>query len=379
MNLSKTWWKGFLCVMFVNLTLSTHSQTKNLSQRDAQLLQNEVASLKPKLDEFHQGKRSDSDGLFLLWRIMADMNSLGQMDTPEWKSMLDEWKALRAKRPEFTTHPPMALEESKQVQQKAELDRQQRDQELAAKRASPFTPKDTKITAVLGYDQHAVFVYQYRVEFFNLPPDMKLTQERPGSPVRLYNQGKTVSPRDTISLNLQPFKTITFKHRIQSSDGWSGPLKNFVWVCDDVLSQYTGADDEEELILGNKARTWMNESAEHSNFCGALSLDGKILYQLPIKQHAPDTAIKVFRTNSDGTTVWLEVGEVVEGKITDKDTESEQKPGTRYQYIGNYREILLYTYPDKLETFNINETDKIASAFKSHGLKWHARNHQSSR
>ena len=228
---------GFLFIMLVNLAPTAHSQTKQLSPQDAQLLQYEVANLKPKLDEYHQGKRSDSDGFFLLWRIMADMNSLGQMDTPEWKAMLDEWKAIKLKRPEFATHPPMALEDAKQAQRKADQERQQRAKELAAKRAAPFKPKDTKIVAVLGNDQRAVFIHQYRLEFLDLPSEMKLAQDRPGAPVRLYDQGKTVALRDVGALNLKPSKTMTFQHRLQFADGRAGPLKNLVWVCDDILNQ----------------------------------------------------------------------------------------------------------------------------------------------
>lgn len=347
----------------------------SISPRNGQFLRIEIASLKLGLEEFRQGKRSDSDGFYLLWRIMADMNSLGQMDTPEWKAMLEEWKGLKLKHPEFATHPPMALEGAKNAEVKAALDRQQRASDLASKRARPFVPKDTMIINLLGYDHHAIFVYQYHLEFYHLPSSVELEQQRadPRAAMQLYDDGRIIYPDSIRDLNLQPFKIMTFRHHIETSGYPYGPTRRFIWVCDNILDQYVGADVEEGLILGNKGTTWQNKSAETQDFCGALSVDGRIIYQLPIRQHVPDTAIIIGAMNPDGTSIELRLAEVVTQSVSPGNYENDDSGleiGGTVHYIGNSRQVLIYTYPDNLERFNISDKQNIIRAFKDHTLQW---------
>lgn len=71
------------------------------------------------------------------------------------------------------------------------------------------------------------------------------------------------------------------------------------------------------------------------DFCGVISSDGTILYRFPVKQHWPETLLKIIGISKDGAYAEVYVGRAIGG---------EDGPGA-----GEPREILAWREPNKLK------------------------------
>ncbi|HVC09753.1 MAG TPA: hypothetical protein VNH15_07440 [Elusimicrobiota bacterium] len=346
----------------------------------APTFEHDLQTMKPKLAAIRQGKLSPHDSFVVYRRMMMDYSGLGLMKSTEAVAISNEWKEFMGQHPQLLAHPPTDIElpEERAAREAYEAARKKKIAEVNAE-AKHFVPKDSESLDTLGYGRHMVLVYQYHLEFYDLPAGMEIKRKRPSriSPIQLYVNGQVVYRSNIAALELKPFKVMTFQHRIQTSRDGSGPLEfhNFIWVCDDLVGGYSFSTDEEYLILSRYPHgimPWLNKSAEYKEFCGAISPEGKIIYQLPIKQHVPDTAFKLWDMNRDDTATRILVGRVITNTITAADASSEEgggyAAGTVVHYIGDFRKTLLYIYPDKLETFTKKDGAKLDQALKKHGF-----------
>ncbi|MCX5786933.1 MAG: hypothetical protein NTX64_00260 [Elusimicrobia bacterium] len=86
------------------------------------------------------------------------------------------------------------------------------------------------------------------------------------------------------------------------------------------------------LICSNLLKEVVTSNGK--DFCGIVSLEGKIVFEFPIRQRVPDRLLRPIGFESDGKYAAVFLGERVEG---------EDSPG-----IGKPREILIWEFPATL-------------------------------
>jgi len=339
------------------------------SRQDKERYEQDLARWKSLLQEYHQGKRDDNDGGAILFHLLTDYGRLGRSNTPEAAALKQEWQQLLAKHPEFRIKPPLHMHE----QEAARRNRRARRQEATA-RLQTFTPADSRIINVLGSDSKMALVYQYHVDFFSLPAGMAL--ERMDKPRRSLFEiragGKRIQRREFSSLGLKPNKTLSFQNHIESTDEISGAIDFplFIWICDDPSAQYSASDSSERELLKNagyvsRQIAWSHPGADLKSFCGAVSLDGEVVYRLPLERAIPTTVVRIGHTNRDGASIELFVGEFVQNVVDARDA-VDASPGETVSSFEKVRRVYIYTYPDKLQTFDAKDSVGIESALKEH-------------
>jgi hypothetical protein len=100
----------------------SQSQPVQLTPAERQAAQDELVGWKQHLDEYHQGKRDDKDGVVILKFMLQSYAILGQKDTPQAQSALQEWNALRAKHPEFKKMMTYELHEGQEQRTKMQVE-----------------------------------------------------------------------------------------------------------------------------------------------------------------------------------------------------------------------------------------------------------------
>ncbi len=295
----------------------------------------------------------DSDRLVLLTRILINDRLLARGN--------DAVTTMTRIRTLLKSHPGLIHNGHLPNQTQAELaeqKEQERKREALAKKN--FIPSDVHCFDVMGEGRDAVFLYQYHLEFYHLPKDMSLGDSR-NIPQPPYGVCDRIIPQ----YGWKPFKTVTFKHRIEvpSEERWKSV--KFIWVCHDELEgdYYSGSTHEERVILRQKyprnwIMPWVNPSADYGYFCGAISLDGKTVYQLPIKQHPPDTLFQFGAMGNDGKSLEIKIGKLMTG-------EGEDGPET---FVGDFRKFLIWTYPDHIQVFDKKNMSDLLAALKKAGL-----------
>lgn len=76
-------------------------------------------------------------------------------------------------------------------------------------------------------------------------------------------------------------------------------------------------------------------SAQGVDFCGIISLTGKVVFRFPVKQHSPDTLLRLVGINGSGSYAEVYVGRRIDG---------EDGPE-----VGEPREVLGWRYPNTLK------------------------------
>jgi hypothetical protein len=328
-----------------------------------------MEQLRPLLDEYHQGKRNDADGLAIMHRMLLYCGFLGSSTTVDCQSLLKEWQALREKHPEYKKQPPIYVREEIEAQ----AARKKHWQEIAEK-AKTFVPSDSRVEHIYGNDHKAVFLYQYHLEFYELPPNLSFRPEPPPNSffATLYNEDKPLkgvfSGEVAVSqLGLKHLKTMTFGHRVSVSlhnVARDMERTKYFWACDDLTFGYNASNDEEYEITKRHPRSllpWMNEKAEFKDFCGALSLDGNIVFQLPMKQALPGPLFVIASANPEGTNVLIKIGKQI--MISDEDG------AQTIPEAGDFSQAIIWTYPDKIQKFDAGSPE-LQRALDSAGLKW---------
>ncbi len=246
-------------------------------------------------------------------------------------------------------------------------------QELADKTKN-FAPSDLQLREIYGNDRNAVFVYQYHLEFYELPSNLSFKPEPPPNSFfsMLYDGDKPLrevySGKVPVSqLGLTSRKNLQFGHRISvslSKVAHEMSRAKYFWVCDDLTLGYNASNDEEYEITKHHPRglmPWTNGKADLKDFCGVLSLDGNIAYQLPMTQALPGPLFVVASTNSEGTSALIKIGKEI--------MRSDEDGGQTIPEIGEFSQVIIWTYPDKIQKFDAGSVE-IQRALDSAGLKW---------
>lgn len=166
--------------------------------------------------------------------------------------------------------------------------------------ALPSDFRDLGMTAFYLYDLSAIAVYKDQVQFYRFAPEVKLRS------TGLVRDGKSAS-----LLDFKPLQTLRFAVRFE------------------VLSRGM------TLICTHPARPRLSREGL-VDFCGILSLDGKVVYQFPIEQRYPEDMLQIIDMTDDGQYAEVYLGKSVP-TLDDR----------RFQ-ISEPRLILAWWYPNRL-------------------------------
>lgn len=177
---------------------------------------------------------------------------------------------------------------------------------------SPVTKKDLELRTqskarsgtVLIQDDAMASFFENRIEFSVRPPDVSM------SPRGLIRSGKPVDPRE-----IQPKSILWFQRRFN-------------------LLSYNSS--EFALVCTNQSLPKIG-SRGMDDFCGIISVEGKIIYQFPVRQHSPDKLLRPLAISEDGKYAEVWIGKLVSG---------EDHP-----VISEPREVLTWRYPNHLSRF----------------------------
>ena len=325
-----------------------------LDERTKAIFARRIQKWQKQIDSCSPPSCDDSDRVVLLTRILINDRLLGRGS--DAAATMAQIRVILKKNPKLIHYGQLPNQTHAELAEQ-EAEKQKRE-ELAKK---SFVPKDSSCLGIMGEDRDAVFLYQYHLEFYHLPKDMPPLGNSRNTPQAPYGICDQILPKYA----WKPFKTMTFKHRISDVSGYER-IKDvkIIWICPDELEgdYYSGSTDEERAIIQakyhDKPMPWVNSSAEYGYFCGAISLDGKIVYQLPIRQHSPDTLFQFGDMGKEGKSLEIKVGKLMTG-------DGEDGPES---FVGDFWETLIWTYPDHLQTFEKKDAAGLSEALKKAGL-----------
>ena len=311
-------------------------------QANDQRLKAELGELKSYLKEAHEGKRDETERYVILHRMLQDYGLLRSTGTAEAQAAIQEWHELLKAHPEFRAHPPrLEIREQREAREREEKIEAERKAKLAG-----WTPADSRPTNIYGLGGKAVAEFQYKLEFFHLTGNLKIAQETDKNKVfQAINDGRIV-----------PIKTMTFKSIIVGPWTPSEPFNHPLWFCTDPTAKYVGMSADERAAIGLKGKHWTNSKADYDQFCGAVSMDGDVIFRLPFKESYPDQLLKVLQLAKDGKTAVIGVGKAM-GDPVDGDME-----------IVPSSEIVIWQYPDRTETIPLSDRAAARKALLAHGL-----------
>ena len=308
--------------------------------------------LKPKLEEYRQGKRDVHDGYVIMFRMLQDYARLKEGDSPEAKALFEEFNQLKKQHPEAQKSVSWVVHSGSITiikndfytkGEKAAREAEEKKRQNLADQRKNFVPTDNYIMGVEQQGDKAMVWHQYRIEFYRVPKGTTLKNDNEKLFLRQGNQDLPLS-------NVQLIKTMSFVYPFY----FDGPIDSFVsanskrdfWFCSDPIIGYTAHTSEEYAILGEGAgdRTvghipyWKNPKGTIESFCGILDVQGNIVYQLPTKYqpHLPGPLIRPGPGLPNGKKTSFYVGSAVEDTVDG---------GLTY---GSERQLLIWEAPDKL-------------------------------
>ena len=297
----------------------------------------ELERLKPKLEEYRQGKRDAHDGYVIMFRMLMDYGRLKEGETPEARALLNEFNLFKKRHPEaqrsvswvvhsgtmsiIKNNPYTGGENARREAEEKE------GQDMAEKRKN-FVPTDQSSIGYAYYQNNMALIHQYRIDFFhNVSP----AEEKHG-----------------IKSSVKPSKSVAFKEalRIKLPFQNKGPA---ILVCTDPLLDYLPGTPKEQEILGPQGGIhWRNPNGQYHDFCGIINLDGTIVARIPGEWNLP-TYTRPLGILSDGKEALLGVGHWGVVPVDPKKTYDgvDRVDAMVYQYL------ILWRYPNKIEKFRI--------------------------
>lgn len=329
--------------------------TRPLTAERRQHLVERVRELELILEECRKGKRDDSEKYVVLRNLLETYGVLGvERSAHKVQAALKEWEDLLSRHPEFKTKPPTETRERRELRE-----RQESEAERFRKLAETFRPIDLGIVRVVQAESKAIVAYQFRVEFYDLPSGVKAVTQRPSSGGG-FSLSVEFIKEESGPVHLNPRKTITFKHRIVLVPSRPVPSKGPVWICTNPSAGYSANSPDELRIIQAKghpsALPWVNDSGEFGDFCGAVQPDGGIVYQLPIRQELPNRILQVRAVTAEGRKALIYIGELIQDPIDGGKT------------IGNFREFIIWDYPDKIETHDFTDRARAREILERRGF-----------
>lgn len=350
MNPSKIWWGRILLLsVLAFISMSSQALRKELSPTQRKDFELRLEKMQPLLNEFHQGKRDDSDGHAIIRKMLQYYSILGSTNTTTFQGLLKEWQSLRQKHPEFVTSPPLELHEH--AERRAGY-RQHEDH--IAVRAEHFVPRDARAT-LFWSDKHLAAVFQRRIEFYEIPDGVDFVAVHGSTaniePVHLHRrEGTQVDGlsfrRGQTSINVTPTKVITFGRMLVAS-GWTSYGAFAVTAS---TNGYIANDGDEQEILkrlddNKRSFTWNIPTADYQEFYGVISVDGKVLTEIPFRSN-PNSIMQALYSAPDGT-VLFGIGSYVEPK-----GEDPEDYGTVF---GNVSKVVSWTKEKGIQHLSVSE------------------------
>lgn len=298
-----------------------------------------MEELQQRLAEYEAGKRDYRDGYIILNQLWFNYQAQRKTDSPEFQAVANKREDLLKKHPELNNLQDFRLSE-KVNRETAE--KKSRSAELT--KAKRWKPTDSRFLRVFGSGSRAVAMHQYRLEFYNLPGDVRLARGKNTDRLRLFRGDDELSPS-----RLQPHKTMTFKVPVEVfpvlPDDISGPFL----ACTNPIARYTPASADERKTMALLGHThgmpWTNPAGQYGHFCGLISTAGEIVYQFPFTSSVPNNVMAPLKMTPDGTWAAVMIGQVVEG---------EDIPG-----IGKPREVWIWRAPNKLEKYMATDSSPL--------------------
>ncbi len=289
--------------------------------------QTDIAKWKPLLDQYHAGKLDDHDGTAILFHMLTDYGLLHSTGTAAVEALSQEYQALIKKHPDYMINTPMRTHQ----QEAARGALKKKGQDLAEKRKN-WTPQDGT-TIDYHHGPYSAAVHQYRIDF---------------------------------AKNGKKFKMITFGYPVMPAFGWNGsqPPNRKIFVIGRSKSGYTRDTLEEGAIMrqlesgGKDPSNWVQPNANYKEFYGVISIDGKVLAQIPFHQHIPDKALQPVFADPDGKFAAFLVGHMA--------GPDDEDPNWGFSYEG-VSGVILWTPKRGLRAVSLDEAKKEFPILE----KWH--------
>lgn len=290
-----------------------------------------MEELQQRLAEYEAGKRDHRDGYIILNQLWFNYQANRQTNSSEFQAIANKRQELLGRHPELGSLKDFRLSDAIRYESTKE-----RERNTALEKAKRWTPSDSKLLRIIGSDRQAVAVYQYRLEFYRLPPDVKLEVPKGRDRQRFHRNDAEIQPG-----SLSARKVIRFRTRFDIKPNWPDTVKARFLACSNPVAFYSPANEQERqamALLGfTHGMKWVNKAGTEQHFCGVLGLDGTVLYKFPFTPSYPKSLMKVLAIAEDESWAAVMIGEVVEG---------EDRRG-----IGKPREVWVWRSSGQLEKY----------------------------
>lgn len=326
---------------------------ENYSKQCSRAAKN-IASLSDKLIEYRAGKRSERDGYIILQKIFNSYRVLQAADTPPAQAILEQLEAITRKHPDLPNIQDFRLSEEIDLEA-----RRKRDFDILAAQSASWSPQDKIPMALAGSKKRLIAIYQFRIEFYELPDNVQLIREGHRSPKLAKQTPRGV--RDFPIDELVPSKVLTFQKTIDVYPPNLAALgESHLLVCTNPASYYSALSEDERKILAVKGRRYgtihsIKTSGQYRDFCGVISQAGEIIYIFPVVQKSPRSLLRPLAIADGGARAAVALGE----KVVDEEEDGESIR------VGNIREVLIWESGKvrsvkKLPNFeNVNELSEL--------------------
>lgn len=313
------------------------------SPRKKDLLRKRIAIYEAILTDNEKGGRSYQDAYLALQNLIANHVILGEKDRArKWNDRLE---GLKRKYPDLVSTPPTAFSDSEATERKAK----EREEAERAQRK-----EERKRRALVYQDGNRVALWYSaigKIEFYKLPEGVGVYGEQTGAGqvpgelrkpgyglsggmIKFYHED-SVSEIKTLVKGLDP----TIKVYRATREEKPPPTKVLSLEPGLIVINVGQTDTAYLLLCVNPDGDFRRPNLRLPDFCGVLSLEGDVLFKLPVKQNPPTTIARAFDVAREGPTALFGIGEP-----------AESSEGS--VYIGNIREALIWEYPDKVDRFD---------------------------
>jgi len=298
----------------------------------------EIKHFSDKLNKLSPQKRAGRDGYILLQRMFNKYGLLHAKNSREAQAIALELNALVKQNPEYPNIQDFRLSD--------EIAQSEAWRQGYIEKAKNHIPSDSRSYGFLGEGQNLVVIYQARLEFFRLPPDISFSAGERNRLVLKKTLGSGTTEEIRLA-SLSPIQKLAFKRRFEILPRVrGGPLQYFLlctYAYPELGASYSPSTPEEEDLVGQASEyipPYVNK-AGLDDFCGIMTSTGKIQFSFPVVQSDPGTLLWPIGFRDRHAAVAL-------GDKTSFDGED----GTETQ-PGNFREVLIWDFPDKLRRIKI--------------------------
>lgn len=290
-------------------------QAEQISAEKKAAIREDIGRLKMRLKDYRKGKMQMREGYLTMRALLINYSLIGEAASPEAQVIQKEADELQQKYPKVLNSPPAMAS-------------------YIAPTKKPFTPRDIHVMGVWGSGQNVAVKYQFKIEFYELPEGVSFKDDH-GNPIYLRRDQSRVS---LDALNLRPKATLTFRHHVEIYPiaRTVGPR---ILVCVNLLAGYIPATDDERASLPDRTLPyfrWENTAGQLDDFCGIVSMDGKIVWKIKYRQSIPDNLLQGVDMLPDGNRALIFSG--------------SRRPGSEGgEFVGSPKDLFIWEYPDKLK------------------------------